>query len=180
MRILSMALVAVLAFCSASASAANFKPIDCGSSSFAFSGATYNVDCERSDDPLRVGSSTGSATTDVMAITSDDRTIFLTMVSRLITAPRIYMQHSNLGDSFRAVFDDKGVKDWKSLGNKDGYDVAEFTTDISGRESHCITAQFYSNAAHTGFKRHVIGMGCTLGEIGAVYQLLGQIDAPGD
>ena len=174
------ALGALVFFCAAAAARADFEPIDCSSTSFAFSNAAYNVDCERSKDPVRAGEASGSSVTDVMTVSSDDRTIFVTMVSQVITAPRIYMEHRGLGENFRAVFNEEGVEDWKSIGNKDGYDVAEFTREISGRNSHCVTVQRYTNPMHVGYKRHIIGMGCTVGQLESVYQILGHIDAPGD
>jgi len=144
------ALGALAFFCAAAAAKADFEPIDCSSTSFAFSDAAYNVDCERSKDPVRAGEASGSSVTDVMTVSSDDRTIFVTMVSQVITAPRIYMEHRGLGENFRAVFNEEGVEDWKSIGNKDGYDVAEFTREISGQNSHCVTMQRYTNPMHVG------------------------------
>jgi hypothetical protein len=180
MKLLSTTALGALALlCAAAAVKADFEPVDCNSTSFAFSDAAYNVDCERSQDPLRVGQSSGSSITDVMTVSSGDRTIFVTMVSRRITSPRIYMEHRSLGENFRSLFNEDGVKDWKSIGNKDGYDVAEFTREISGHDSRCITMQRYTNAAHTGYRRHVIGMGCTVGELESLYQILAHIDAPG-
>ena len=181
MRTLSTtALGALVFFCAVTTVKADFDPVDCSSTAFAFADAAYNVDCERSKDPLRVGQSSGSSVTDVMTVSSEDRTIFVTMLSRVITAPRIYMEHRGLGENFRALFNEEGVQDWKSIGNKDGYDVAEFSREISGHNSRCVTVQRYTNAAHTGYKRHIIGMGCTVGQLESVYQLLGHIDAPGD
>jgi hypothetical protein len=179
MKFKAVMALAALALLRTSAANADFEPVDCRSTSFALSGEAFLVDCERSNDPLRVGTSTGAAVTDMMTITTNDRTIFLTMLSRRITATRIYMQHRSLGESFRAIFDEEGVKDWRSIGNKGGFDVAEFTRDISGHESHCITVQRFTNAAHTGYKRHVIGMGCAVGKVEDVYQILDKIDAPG-
>ena len=77
-------------------------------------------------------------------------------------------------------FDEEGSRDWKGIGRKGGYDTAEFTADISGRKSHCITVQRYTNAAYMGYKRHVIGTGCAIGELSTVYEVLGKIGAPGD
>ena len=67
-----------------------------------------------------------------MTVSSDDRTIFVTMLTRRISSPRIYMEHRSLGENFRSLFNEEGVKDWRAIGNKDGYDVAEFTREISG------------------------------------------------
>ena len=181
MKLLSAtALGALVLLCAAATVRADFEPVDCTSTSFAFSDAAYNVDCERSQEPLRVGQSSGSTITDVMTVSSDDRTIFVTMLTQRITSPRIYMEHRSLGENFRSLFNEDGVKDWKSIGNRDGYDVAEFTREISGHDSRCITVQRYTNPAHVGYKRHVIGMGCTVGELESLYQILAHIDAPGD
>ena len=178
MKLLSTtALGALVLLCAATTVKA--EPVDCSSTSFAFSDAAYNIDCERFQDPLRVGQSSGSSITDVMTVSSDDRTVFVTMLTQRITSPRIYMEHRSLGENFRSLFKEDGVKDWKSIGNKDGYDVAEFTREISGQDSRCITVQRYTNPAHVGYKRHVIGMGCTVGERESLYQILAHIDAPG-
>ena len=171
---------AVALLMSCAAAKADLDDVDCSSTSFKFSDPKYNADCQRSDDPIRVGASSGAATTDVMTVTSEDRTIFITLVSRRITATRIYMQHRPLKEGFEDLFNKDGVENWNSIGKKDGYDVAEFTKDISGQSSHCITVQRYTNAAYNGYKRRVIGMGCTVGAVDAVYQLLKEIDAPGD
>ncbi len=162
------------------AAEADFDPVDCSSTPFTFSGESFLVDCEQSDEPLRVETSSGGVTVDVMSITSEDRRIFFTMVSRRINATRIYMESRSLGENYRTMFDEEGTRDWKEIGRKSGYEVAEFTTDISGRESHCITVQRYTNAAFMGYKRHVIGMGCALGETASVYDVLAKIEAPGD
>jgi hypothetical protein len=159
---------------------ADFDPIDCSATPFAFSGEDYLVDCEQSDEPLRVETSSGGVTVDVMSITSKDRDIFFTMVSRRINATRIYMEARSLGENYREMFNEEGTRSWKGIGRKAGYDVAEFTADISGRESHCITVQRYTNAAYMGYKRHVIGMGCAIGETANVYDILAKIEAPGD
>ena len=50
---------------------------------------------------------------------------------------------------------------WNGIGNKGGYDSAEFTAVISGLPSSCVAIQRYTNAAWTGFKRRMIGMGCS-------------------
>jgi len=180
MKIILMAPLLALTVLCAGTARADLEPVDCGSTSFAMSGEGYLVDCERTDDSFHVGESSGSSTTEVMSVTTDDRTIFMTMVGQLITAPRIYMEHRGLKQSFEDMFNEKDVTAWKSIGRKDGYEVAEFTRDISGSESHCITVQRYGNPLHVGFKRHIVGMGCTTGDVEAVYKLLEKIDAPGD
>jgi hypothetical protein len=180
MRTIFLAPLAALLLVGVTAARADFDPVDCSSTPFAFSGEDYLVDCEQSDEPLRVETSSGGVTVDVMSITSKDRDIFFTMVSRRINATRIYMETRSLGENYRDMFDEEGTRSWKGIGRKAGYDVAEFTADISGRESHCITVQRYTNAAYMGYKRHVIGMGCAIGDTASVYDILARIEAPGD
>ena len=67
------ALAALVFFCAGAAVKADFDPIDCSSTAFAFADAAYNVDCERSKDPVRAGESSGSSVTDVMTVSSDER-----------------------------------------------------------------------------------------------------------
>lgn len=159
---------------------AEFQAIDCGSTNFEFAEAAYHADCERSKDPIRTGGSSGTATTDVMSISNDDRTIFFTVLDRRLNAPHIYLEHRNLEEGFRSVFGGEGVRDWKLIGDKDGYEVAEFSRDISGRDSHCISVQRYSSAMYTGYKRHIIGMGCTVGDIEEIYAILRKVDQGAD
>ncbi|HWA47657.1 MAG TPA: hypothetical protein VG742_05250 [Dongiaceae bacterium] len=180
MRLNFLAPFAVLLLATAGTAKAEFDPVDCGSTPFTFSGEGYLVDCEQSDEPLRVETSSGGVTVDVMSITSKDRQLFFTIISRRINATHIYMEARSLGENYRAMFDEEGSRDWKGIGRKGGYDTAEFTADISGRESQCITVQRYTNAAYMGYKRHVIGTGCAIGELSAVYEVLSKIGAPGD
>jgi hypothetical protein len=74
------------------------------------------------------------------------------------------------------MFDEKDIKDWKSLDKTAGYDVAEFSRNISGQDSHCIAVQRYTNPMYTGYKRQLIGMGCTTGDLQSVYQILQRMD----
>jgi hypothetical protein len=114
--ILAVALVAhVLA---GRARAAELQPIDCGSSPFGVTDAAYHVDCERSKDNLHVDETTGSIQLDVITVSSDDRQVFFTVVSQLVLAPRIYLEHRNLSESFHSTFDHADVAEWKGLGNK--------------------------------------------------------------
>ena len=46
---------ALVLLCAAAAVKADFEPVDCIPPSFVFSDAAYNVDCQRAQDPLRVG-----------------------------------------------------------------------------------------------------------------------------
>ena len=182
MRILSLAgLLAGIALAGAGrAQALDLEPIDCASSPFGYAGETYNVDCERSSQNMHVDETTGSVQVDVMTITSEDRQVFLTVVSQLILAPRIYLEHRGLSQSFHDTFEHAEPAEWKGVGNKNGYDLAEFSSEVSGQISKCIAIQRYTNPAWTGYKRHIIGMGCGTAGLDAVYDILGKLTAPGD
>lgn len=114
------------------------REIDCASSPFEFSDQAYDLSCERADTQTHVGSSSGSVRLDVITISSRDRSLFLTMTSQVITAPRIYLEHRSLSQSFSNIFGQEDVREWNGVGNKGGYDIAEFKTAISGHESRCI------------------------------------------
>lgn len=177
MGIRSLGAVLALLCVADAASAENMTPIDCSDTPFTFSDPSYEVACERADGPVRVEDVNAGLRVDVINVKSADRTKSLTVVSRLINSPRIYMEYQNLGQNFRMVFAGEKTKDWKGIGRKSGYDVAEF---VNGMDAKCITMQRYANASYGGFRRHVIGMGCTVGEIDSLYEMLGKLDAPGD
>ncbi len=180
-RVLRSALVLmIILFAGRVATASELSAIDCSSSPFGFTDQGYNLDCERSDEQTHVEGASGSVRFDVITISSDDRKLFLTMTSQLITAPRIYLEHRSLSESFHDMFDREGVEDWRGVGNKGGYDVAEFKTDISGHESRCLAIQRYTNAAWTGYKRHIVGMGCAVAGLDPIYEILSKLTAPGD
>jgi len=181
MRILTLAMLAGSVLLSVPyAMATELAPIDCSSSPFGFTGPGYNVDCEESGQNMHVDEASGSVQIDVITITSDDRQVFLTVVSQLIQAPRIYLEHRGLSQSFHDTFEHADAADWKGLGNKNGYDLAEFSTEISGQPSKCIAIQRYTNHAWTGYKRHLIGMGCGIAGLDPVYDILSKLTAPGD
>ena len=47
---------------------------------------------------------------------------------------------------------------------------------MSGRDSRCMSVPRDSSAMYTGYKRHIIGMDCTLGDIEEIYAILRKID----
>ena len=153
--------------------------IDCSSSSFAFSGDSYNLDCERSSDTVRAGESSGSTQIDVMTISGEEPRMFMTVVGVHVRATRLYMEYRGLRQNFTEAFTHIEVQDWNGIGNKGGYDSAEFTAVISGLPSSCVAIQRYTNAAWTGFKRRMIGMGCSPVDRAHVYDAIAKLRAPG-
>ena len=113
-------------------------------------------------------------------VTSNEREMFLTLVSIRLTSTGLHMRYQNLRENARDFFSGVELQDWNGIGYKGGYDTAEFTSSISGTPSRCIAVQRYLNPAFGGFKRHVIGMGCAAGGLDAVYGALAKMRAPGD
>lgn len=163
----AVALAALILF--ASPSKAFEWSVDCSSTNFEFSDPAYNIDCSSA------WMDAGAA--DIMSVTNNERTIFFTMVERRITGqPHVFLQYRRLRENFNAMFKEEGVKDWKELDKKAGFEVAEFSWDINGRDSHCMTAQRYSNPIYTGYKRQLVGIGCAVGDLQPVYQILQRMD----
>jgi hypothetical protein len=163
-----------------SASAAEDAAIDCSSTPFSFSGDGYYVDCVRYEANARKDGASGQSQSDVINVTSDERSMFLTLVSIRLTSTGLHMRYQDLRQNTRDFFSGVEFRDWNGIGYKGGYDTAEFTSDISGQPSHCIAIQRYLNPAYGGFKRHVIGMGCAAGSLDPVYAALQKMRAPGD
>jgi hypothetical protein len=164
----------------APAAAAEDEAIDCSSTPFSFSGDGYLVDCVRYEAQARKDGASGQSQSDVINVTSEQRSMFLTLVSIRLTSTGLHMRYQNLRENTLDFFNGVELKDWNGIGYKDGYDTAEFTSDISGTPSHCIAVQRYLNPAYGGFKRHVIGMGCASGSLDPVYAVLEKMRAPGD
>ena len=174
-------LVAILgALPAAPATAAEDSAIDCSSTPFVFSGDGYFVDCLRYEAKPRKDGASGESQSDVINVTSDERAMFLTLVSIRLTSTGLHMRYQNLQENTHDFFGGVAVKDWNGIGYKGGYDTAEFTSSISGTPSRCVAIQRYLNPAFGGFKRHVIGMGCAAGGLDAVYGALSKMRAPGD
>jgi hypothetical protein len=174
------ALLLATAMLAPPAGAEEMTEIDCGSSPFGFADDGYHLDCERSTKQVRAGESSGGTQIDVMTISGDEPRMFMTVISMKINAPRLYLEHRNLRESFGDTFKSIEVEEWKSIGNKNGYDSAEFKAEISGMPSWCVAIQRYSNPAWTGFKRHVVGMGCSPGSRDPVYDALPKLRSTGD
>jgi hypothetical protein len=175
---LALAVAAVVA--ASTAMSDDMDAIDCSSSSFSFAGEGYNLDCERSNDQVRAGESSGATQIDVMTISGEEPRVFMTIVGVRITATRLYMEYRGLRQNFNEVFGNVEVEDWNGIGNKGGYDSAEFTAIVSGLPSSCVAIQRYTNAAWTGFKRRMIGMGCSPVDRAHVYDAIAKLRAPGD
>lgn len=159
---------------------ADMDDIDCATSQFSFAAEGYNVDCQRSTEPVRAGQSSGATQVDVITISAEDPRVFMTVVAIRISATRLYLEHRSLRENFRETFSHIEAENWEGLGNKDGYDSAEFTATISGLPSSCVAIQRYSNPAWTGYKRRLVGMGCSTTNRDAVYAALAKLHAPGD
>ena len=162
------------------APAAEDDAIDCSSTPFVFSGNGYFVDCMRYEGRPRKDGGSGESRSDVINVTSDERAMFLTLVSIRLSSTSLHMRYQNLRENTRDFFSGVELEDWTGIGYKQGYDTAEFTSNISGTPSHCIAIQRYLNPAYGGFKRHVIGLGCAAGSLEAVYAALQQMRALGD
>jgi hypothetical protein len=156
------------------------EAIDCSSTPFSFSGEGYYVDCARYEAQARKDGASGQTQYDSINITSDDRSMFLTLVSIRLTSTGLHLRYQTLRENTRDFFSSIQMNDWNGIGNKGGYDTAEFNADISGTPSRCIAVQRYLNPSYGGFKRHVIGIGCAAGSLEPVYAALKQIRAPGD
>jgi hypothetical protein len=159
---------------------AQAEEVDCGSSPFAYPAGQHRLECERYTKPIHEGEESGTMTMDVMTIASDDPRMFLTLASIQVNATRMYLEYRNLSQNFHEVFPGIEAREWKGIGNKDGYDSAEFKSEISGVPSRCIAIQRYTNHAWMGYKRHMVGMGCAPDDLGLVYATLQQLHAPGD
>jgi len=164
----------------APASADENDAVDCGSTPFVFSGDGYLVDCERHEGQARKDGGSGQSQLDVITVSSDQRSLFLTLISVRLTSTNLYMRYQGLRENARYFFSGVDAKDWNGVGNKGGYDTAEFTADISGQPSHCIAVQRYLNPAFGGYKRQVVGLGCAAGGLDPVYAALAKMRAPGD
>jgi hypothetical protein len=154
--------------------------IDCSSTPFVFSGDGYFVDCLRYEAQTRKDGASGESQSDVINVTSDQREMFLTLVSIRLTSTGLHMRYQNLRENARDFFNGVELQDWNGIGYQGGYDTAEFTSYISGTLSRCIAVQRYLNPAFGGFKRHVIGVGCAASGLDAVYGALAKLRAPGD
>ncbi len=154
--------------------------VDCGSTPFSFSGEGYYVDCLRYEAAPRKDGASGQSQSDIINVTSDERSMFLTLVSIRLTSTGLHMRYQDLLQNTRDFFSGVELSDWTGIGYQSGYDTAEFTADISGTPSHCIAVQRYLNPAYGGFKRHIIGMGCAAGGLDPVYAALQKMRAPGD
>lgn len=172
--------LAVLGLLAAAAPTRADEPIDCSATPFVFSGEGYFVDCLRIETRAAKDGASGQSQSDLISISSSDRTMFLTVVSRRLTAVHLYMRRQDLRANTRDFFSSIELNEWNGIGNKAGYDMAEFDSEVSGQPSHCLALQRYLNPAYDGYKRHVIGIGCTAGDLAPIYAALEKLRAPGD
>jgi hypothetical protein len=179
-RVAAMAAAVVLCGASPGGPARADDAIDCSSTPFTFSGQGYLVDCTRYEAHASKDGSSGESRSDVINVTSDERSMFLTLVSIRLTSAGLHMRYQNLRENTHDFFSGIELQDWNGIGYKQGYDTAEFTSNISGQPSHCIAIQRYLNPAFGGFKRHVIGLGCAEGSLDPVYSALSKLKGPGD
>ena len=98
-----------------------------------FSGDGYFVDCLRYEAKPRKDGASGESQSDVINVTSDERAMFLTLVSIRLTSTGLHMRYQNLRENTHDFFSGVELQDWNGIGYQGGYDTAEFTSTSAAR-----------------------------------------------
>lgn len=89
-------------------------------------------------------------------------------------------QGEGLREGITDLFDTLDVKDWKGGKGEQGLTTAEFVSDYKTVASACVAFQKYVHREQGGgWRRHVIGFGCSRsGNRAQVYEALKKVDFP--
>jgi hypothetical protein len=171
--------VPALALAGLGVSGARAAEVDCSSITMRFDGAGYAVDCEAETETYRTNSANGGGQSEFLNATANDESHFLLAIDIRATGD-IYYTHQSLYNRIKDYFADIGVADWHHGADFADFEIGEFNGAVRAHPSRCLAFQRTVNPVRNGYRRVVFGIGCSLRNLGQVYDALKQLDAPGD
>lgn len=147
------------------------EEVECSSIRLEMASQAYDLTCEvdsRSD-----------ITFESLEANSTDGTHFLVIGDLTTNYRYIFPGGGNLRKNLTEAFGSLEVADWHSGSGQQGLITAEFTSDYKTIPSTCVGFQGYYGRMQGGWRRYIIGFGCSrVGNRDRVYDALRQVNFP--
>ena len=91
---------------------------------------------------------------------------------------RVYFTNPDLRTNFGDFYGKLEVKNWQSGQAVSTLSTAEFAADMRGLPSKCVAFQKLAHHAYDGYKKLMIGVSCTQGDLSLAYAALKHLRLP--
>ena len=168
---LAFALLLLVLASPAGISAARADEVDCESLRLNIASAAYDSTCE-----------IVSGATDVIEVlegNATDGSHFLVVIDHVANYRYIFTGGGTLQSGLKDYFSALTVDKWRAGSVRNGFKTAEFVSDFKTIPSDCVAFERYIRKDHGGWRRRIIGFGCSrTGDREQVYQAMDQVNFP--
>lgn len=147
------------------------EEVECNSIRLEMASEGYDLTCDTD--------SGSDMTFETLEANSSDGTHFL-VIGDLVTSYRyIFPGGGSLRKNLTDAFGSLDVEDWRSGKSQQGLTTAEFASDYKTIPSACVGFQGYFHKERGGWRRYVIGFGCSrVGDRSQIYDALRHVEFP--
>jgi hypothetical protein len=157
--------------------AASGKAVDCAALAVGFETKDgFELNCEAGTDMLP-GMEGGSVEKERLEATANDGTTFVD-ARYFDLLGRVYFTNPDLRANFGDFYGKLEVKNWQSGQAVSTLTTAEFAADMRGLPSKCVAFQKLAHHAWDGYKKLMIGVSCTQGDLSLAYAALKHLRLP--
>ena len=136
----------------------------------------FELSCAVGTDMLP-GMEGGSVEKQRLEATANDGTTFVD-ARYFDLLGRVYFTNPDLRTNFGDFYGKLEIKNWQSGQAVSTLTTAEFTADMRGLPSKCVAFQKLAHHAWDGYKKLMIGISCTQGDLGLAYAALKHLRLP--
>ena len=154
-------------------------PIDCSRTDLQFTGEPFEVKCATFKNE-QIHQSDGSAQVRVDMLTADSTRApdwLVALDSRILGS--LAIRRIGIEENVQSYFSKLPIKNWKSVGEVQGFETAEFISNGNDDVQDCVAFQRFFNRRYNGFSRWVVGVACSSDGKEAAYKTLAGFSGPG-
>lgn len=139
--------------------------------------AGYEVNCEEATQLITGFEGANSYAVQHLQATAASADTFLDAYHYTVNG-RIYLTGTDLRANLHDFYGDLQISDWQSGRVIASLSTAEFTGMIRGLPSHCVAFQKMAHHAWGGYKKIMVGVACTQGDVERAYTALKYLHLP--
>lgn len=150
---------------------AQSNEVECSSIRLKLNDSRYDSTCE-------VMSSSTDAV-EVLETNAVDGSHFVVVIDHMTGHRYIFTGGGSLQSGLKDYFNNLEIEKWGASGVHKGFRTAEFVSDFKSIPSDCVAFEKYVRRQWTGWRRRIIGFGCSrAGDREQVYEALSLINFP--
>jgi hypothetical protein len=145
--------------------------VDCSSIRLNLNDSRYDSTCEII--------STSTDTVEILETNAIDGSHFLVVIDHMTGNRYVFPGGGALQSGLKDYFDKLEIEKWGASGVHMGFRTAEFVSDFKSIPSDCVAFEKYLRRQWTGWRRRIIGFGCSrAGDRNQVYEAMRLINFP--